>query len=111
MTEEAPRPPEDGEALAKELMVSLDPAMRGWMTGVPSYAPPVGIGEVMPALGVGKEVESNHPKLAEGTYVTGLFGIQEYATLPGDALTPIDPDLAPLATYLNVLGMPGMTAY
>jgi NADPH-dependent curcumin reductase CurA len=111
MTEEAPRSPEDGEALVKVLMLSLDPAMRGWMNDVPSYVPPVGIGEVMRAIGVGQVVESKHPKLAEGDYVTGLFGIQEYAALPGDALTPIDPQLAPLATYLNVLGMPGMTAY
>jgi NADPH-dependent curcumin reductase CurA len=111
MTEEAPRRPEDGEALVKVLMLSLDPAMRGWMNDVPSYIPPVGIGEVMRAIGVGQVVESKHPKLAEGDYVTGLFGIQEYATLHGDALTPIDHELAPLATYLNVLGMPGMTAY
>jgi NADPH-dependent curcumin reductase CurA len=111
MTEEAPRPPEDGEALVKVLMLSLDPAMRGWMNDVPSYVPPVGIGEVMRAIGVGQVVESKHERLSEGDYVSGLFGIQEYATLPGDALTPIDVELAGLATYLNVLGMPGMTAY
>jgi NADPH-dependent curcumin reductase CurA len=111
MTEEAPREPADGEALVKVLQLSLDPAMRGWMNDVPSYVPPVGIGEVMRAIGVGQVVESKHERLAEGDFVTGLFGIQEYATLPGDALTPIDADLAPLATYLNVLGVPGMTAY
>ena len=111
MTEEAPRAPEDGEALVKVLMLSLDPAMRGWMNDVPSYIPPVGLGEVMRAIGVGQVVESKHDGLSEGDYVTGLFGIQEYATLSGDALTPVDAELAPLATYLNVLGMPGMTAY
>ena len=62
-------------------MLSLDPAMRGWMNDVPSYVPPVGIGEVMRAIGVGQVVESKHDKLSEGDYVTGLFGIQEYATL------------------------------
>jgi NADPH-dependent curcumin reductase CurA len=111
MTEEAPRAPEDGEALVKVLMLSLDPAMRGWMNDVPSYVPPVGLGEVMRAIGVGQVVESKHDRLSEGDHVTGLFGIQEYATLSGDALTPVDTELAPLATYLNVLGMPGMTAY
>ncbi|MDT7713885.1 MAG: hypothetical protein QOG46_2807 [Pseudonocardiales bacterium] len=111
MTEEAPREPDDGEALVKVLQLSLDPAMRGWMNDVPSYVPPVGIGEVMRAIGVGQVVKSKHERLSEGDFVTGLFGIQEYATLPGDGLTPIDADLAPLATYLNVLGMPGMTAY
>src|SRR3954454_5667844 len=111
MTEENPRRPDDGEALVKVLQLSLDPAMRGWMNDVPSYVPPVGIGEAMRAIGVGQVVESKHERLSDGDYVSGLFGIQEYATLPGDALTPIDVELAPLATYLNVLGMPGMTAY
>jgi NADPH-dependent curcumin reductase CurA len=111
MTEEEPRPCADGEALVKVLQLSLDPAMRGWMNDVPSYVPPVGIGEVMRAIGVGQVVSSSHPRVNEGDYVTGLFGIQEYATLHGDALTVVDTDLAPLATYLNVLGMPGMTAY
>jgi NADPH-dependent curcumin reductase CurA len=56
-------------------------------------------------------VASKHPKFAEGAHVTGLFGVQEYAVMPGDGLTEIDEKIAPLATYLNVLGMPGMTAY
>jgi NADPH-dependent curcumin reductase CurA len=111
LVEEPPRDPEDGEALVKVLLLSLDPAMRGWMNDVPSYVPPVGIGEVMRAIGVGEVVASRHPKLQEGDFVTGLFGVQEYATLPGDALTPVDTEMAPLAAYLNVLGMPGMTAY
>ena len=111
IVEEPPREPGDGEVLVKVLLLSLDPAMRGWMNDVPSYIPPVGIGEVMRAIGVGEVVASRHPRLKEGDFVTGLFGVQEYATLPGDALTPVDAELAPLSTYLNVLGMPGMTAY
>src|SRR3954464_13664596 len=111
LTEETPREPGDGEVLVKVNMLSLDPAMRGWMNDVPSYIPPVGIGEVMRAIGVGEVVASQHEKLSEGDHVTGLFGIQEYATLSGDALTPVDAGLAPLATYLNMLGIPGMTAY
>jgi NADPH-dependent curcumin reductase CurA len=111
LVEEEPRDPDDGEVLVKVLLVSLDPAMRGWMNDVPSYVPPVGIGEVMRAIGIGQVVASRHPDVKEGDYVTGLFGVQEYATLPGDAVTVIDHRMAPLATYLNVLGLPGMTAY
>jgi NADPH-dependent curcumin reductase len=111
LTEEAVGEPGDGQVLVKVLMLSLDPAMRGWMNDVPSYVPPVGIGEVMRAIGVGQVVASNAEGVPEGSYVTGLFGIQEYATLPADAVTPVDPDHAPLPKYLNVLGMPGMTAY
>jgi NADPH-dependent curcumin reductase CurA len=103
--------PQDGEVTVKVLLVSLDPAMRGWMNDAPSYVPPVGIGEVMRAIGVGQVVASRHPRIDEGAYVTGLFGVAEHATLSGDAVTPVDPSLAPLPAYLNVLGMPGMTAY
>jgi NADPH-dependent curcumin reductase CurA len=110
-TEEPVGDPGDGEAVVKVLYLSLDPAMRGWMNDARSYVPPVGIGEVMRAIGVGEVVASNDSELSEGDKVTGLFGIQEYATLPGAALTKVDPELAPLPVYLNTLGMPGMTAY
>jgi NADPH-dependent curcumin reductase CurA len=111
LTEEDVPEPADGEVLVKVLLLSLDPAMRAWLDDVPSYIPPVAVGDVMRALGVGVVVESKHPDVEEGAYVTGLFGIQEYAVLPGNAVTEIDAGMAPLATWLNVLGMPGMTAY
>ena len=111
LVEEPAGEPGDGEVSVKVLMLSLDPAMRGWMNDAPSYVPPVGIGEVMRAIGVGQVVASKADGVPEGSYVTGLFGIQEYAVLPADAVTPVDPEMAPLAMYLNVLGMPGMTAY
>ena len=53
--------PGEGEVLVRVLYVSLDPAMRGWMNDGRSYIPPVGIGEVMRALGAGEVVASNHP--------------------------------------------------
>jgi hypothetical protein len=47
-----------GGVLIKTLALSLDPAMRGWMNEGKSYIPPVGIGEVMRAGGVGVVVAS-----------------------------------------------------
>ena len=109
--EEPVREPADGELLVQVLYVSLDPAMRGWMNDSRSYIPAVGIGEVMRAIAVGRVVASRHPDFAEGDHVTGLFGIQEYATLPADGIRKVDASLAPLPVHLNTLGMPGMTAY
>ncbi|HWE09808.1 MAG TPA: NADP-dependent oxidoreductase [Solirubrobacteraceae bacterium] len=110
-TEEPVAEPADGEALVKVRYLSLDPAMRGWMNDARSYLPPVGIGEVMRAGGVGEVLTSRHPALAAGDLVTGITGVQEYVTLGGDGLTKVDPGLARLPVYLGTLGMPGLTAY
>jgi NADPH-dependent curcumin reductase CurA len=103
--------PEDGEALVQVLQISLDPAMRGWMSDAPSYVPPVGLGEVMRAGTTGVVLESNSDKLTPGDHVVGILGVQEQAIAPGNALTKVDTAMAPLGTYLGALGMPGLTAY
>jgi NADPH-dependent curcumin reductase CurA len=110
-TEAAVGEPGDGEFLVRVLYLSLDPAMRGWMNEGKSYVPPVEIGEVMRAGGVGRVVASRHPDFAVGDHLTGMFGVQEYCLSNGRAVTKVDPTLAPLPTYLGILGMTGMTAY
>jgi NADPH-dependent curcumin reductase CurA len=109
--EEPVRDVRDGELLVKILYISLDPAMRGWCNETKSYVPPVGIGEVMRAGGLGRVVESKNPAFARGDYVTGLLGVQEYTISDGKGLNKIDPKIAPLPAYLGGLGMTGMTAY
>ena len=103
--------PGDGEIVVAVSHISLDPAMRGWMRDVPSYIPPVGIGEVMRAGAVGRVVASRHTGFAEGDHVHGAFGVTEHAVSDGRGIQKIDPDTAPLPTYLGALGMTGMTAY
>jgi NADPH-dependent curcumin reductase CurA len=110
-TEEPVRPPDAGEVLVGVKYLSLDPAMRGWMNEGKSYIPPVEIGAVMRALGVGTVLASRADGFAPGDYVSGGFGIQAFATLPAKQCTKVDITLAPLPAYLNILGMPGMTAY
>ena len=101
----------EGQFLIKNLYVSLDPAMRGWMNDAKSYIPPVGLGEVMRAGAIGVIQDSKNPAFAVGEHVVGMFGVQEYALSDGKGVTKVNPDLAPLPAYLGVLGMPGMTAY
>jgi NADPH-dependent curcumin reductase CurA len=110
-TEEPVRDLADGELLVKVLYLSLDPAMRGWMNEGRSYVAPVGIGEVMRAGGAGRVAESKNSAFAVGDLVTGMFGIQEYATSNGQGLSKVSTKFAPLPVYLSTLGMPGMTAY
>ncbi|GAA3249105.1 NADP-dependent oxidoreductase [Pseudonocardia petroleophila] len=109
-TEPVPEPA-DGRFVVRVTHLSLDPAMRGWMNAGRSYVPPVGVGEVMRALGAGQVVASRHPDFPEGAWVTGIFGVQEYAESDGGGVTVVDPSVVPLPTYLAVLGMTGMTAY
>jgi NADPH-dependent curcumin reductase len=105
------RQPGDGEVLVRSLYLSLDPAMRGWMNEGRSYVPPVQIGEVMRAGGVGRVVASRASAFAEGDHVYGTLGVQEYATLRAADLTKVDASIAPLPVFLGTLGMSGMTAY
>jgi NADPH-dependent curcumin reductase CurA len=114
MTTEPVADPADGQVLVKVLQLSLDPAMRGWMNEGRSYIPPVGIGEVMRAGGIGKVIASKSPGFSAGDLVAGGFGIQEYCLvtdLKRFGLHKIDPSIGTPSQWLNALGMPGMTAY
>jgi hypothetical protein len=108
---EAPvREPAAGELLVKTRYISLDPAMRGWMNEGKSYIAPIAIGELFRAIALGDVVTSNDPGFAAGDHVVGMFGVQEYATVPAQGVTKVQP-IAPLPLFLSALGMPGLTAY
>jgi NADPH-dependent curcumin reductase CurA len=117
LTEESvPAAPAPGVVLVRTLALSLDPAMRGWMNEGKSYIPPVALGEVMRAGGIGKVLASGHPDFAVGDTVTGGLGVQEFWAGGADevkraGLARADLRLGTPAQWLNVLGMPGMTAY
>src|SRR5215472_4376652 len=100
-----------GEAVVRTLYLSVDPYMRGRITGRNTYARGLQPGEVMVGGVVGEVVESNDPRMAKGDIVEGMLGWQEYAVAPAKSLRKVDPDFAPITTSLYVLGMPGLTAY
>jgi len=110
--EEPPPDPDNGHVLIRNMYLSLDPANRGWMTDRKSYVPPVGIGEVMRAGGIGRVEKSNHPNFQEGDIVQGMLGWQEYSVVDGRALTKLPKDSQlPLTAYLGLFGYIGLTAY
>jgi len=109
---EEPKPAAaDAEFVVQVDYLSIDPAMRTWMNAGRSYVPPVEIGEVMRALGVGHVVESRHPGFSVGDDVSGIFGVQRYALSRGAEVNKLDTTLAPATTYLGALGISGLTAY
>ncbi len=115
-TTEAVAEPEAGGVLVKTLSLSLDPAMRGWMNEGKSYIAPVEIGAVMRAGGIGVVVASKTPAFAVGDLVSAGLGVQQYCSIPAGELKrsgvfKINTRLGSPMQWLNVLGMPGMTAY
>ena len=93
------------------LYLSLDPYMRGRMDDRKSYAPSVGVGEVMTAQSICEVTASEHPDYKAGDIVLAPTGWRTHAASDGTALRKLDPNLAPITTGLGVLGMPGFTAY
>jgi NADPH-dependent curcumin reductase len=115
-TSEPVAEPADGGIVVKTLLLSLDPAMRGWMNEGKSYIPPVEIGAVMRAGAIGRVVASNHPGFKVGDHVSAGTGVQEYAAFDAEQIKragvfKIDTRLGTPSQWLNVLGMPGMTGY
>ena len=109
---EEPKPvAAEGQFVVQVDYLSIDPAMRTWLNAGRSYVPPVEIGEVMRALGVGHVVESRHPGFAVGDDVSGIFGVQRYAVSDGTEVNKIDTALAPAPVHLSALGISGLTAY
>jgi NADPH-dependent curcumin reductase len=103
--------PGEGEVLLRGIYLSLDPYMRGRISGVRSYARPTEIGDVIEGRVVGQVVRSRDPGFREGDYAAGGYGWQLYSAVPAGGLQKLDPAEAPISTALGVLGMPGMTAY
>jgi NADPH-dependent curcumin reductase CurA len=108
--EPAPEPGE-GQVRVQVEYISLDPAMRSWMNAGRSYVPPVEIGEVMRAAGIGRVTDSRHPDYDVGDHVYGVFGVQRYAVSEASGLTRVDTSLAPAPVHLGALGISGLTAY
>src|ERR1700741_708626 len=109
--EERAAEPAHGQFLVELEYLSLDPAMRGWMNDVRSYVPPVGIGEVMRAGGIGRVAPSSNSDYYLGDLVFGQFWIQLYRISDGRGVHLVDTALAPAPVHLGALGMTGLTAY
>ena len=109
---EEPLPaPKDGEMLCRTIYLSLDPYMRGRISGVKSYAKGVDPGDLMVGGTVSEVLESKHSSFKAGDVVQGYDGWQTHAISTGVGVRRLDAGVAPISTALGVLGMPGMTAY
>ncbi len=112
-TESEPAPePADGEALVKVRYLSIDPTIRTWMDDVPSYLPPIQIGEVIRSGGVGEVIESRTDAYQPGQLLFGMTGWQDYVIADeGEKSMQVLPDGVPPGIAIGILGVTGMTAY
>jgi NADPH-dependent curcumin reductase CurA len=103
--------PAPGQALVRNLWMSVDPYMRGRMYDRPSYVPPFQIGEALQGGAIGEVVASADPSLQPGDRVESFLGWREGFVAPAGALQKIPAENVSPQAYLGVLGMPGLTAY
>ncbi len=116
------------DLVLETLYVSMDPAMRGWMSSAKSYLPPVPLGTVMRASCICKIIGASSGLLQQ-TYPIGslvrteIVGVQTYCLLKNctapkarkllnnlPLVLPHHTSLSP-ASFLGVLGTTGWTAY
>jgi NADPH-dependent curcumin reductase CurA len=110
ITRPAPEPA-DGEALVRTTYVGLDAAVRTWLNDQPGYLPPVQLGEVIRAAGIGEVVASRCGAYAVGDVITTLTGFQEYVIVRDDLFSTPIPDENDQLAIMSVYGPTGATAY
>lgn len=102
-----------GQFIIRNHYASLDPAMRGWMDDLPSYMPPIALGDAVRAGTIGVVVSSKAPDFPVGQWVAGLHALEDYSVgQHGGTTRRIEPaDGIPITNYLSILGGVGLTAY
>ena len=100
-----------GMVLIKTIYLSVDPYMRGRMSGIRTYISPYELGEPITGGIVGEIIESKSPEFKIGDIVTGDLSWSDYNVADVKKLRKVDPNVAPISTSLSILGMVGLTAY
>jgi NADPH-dependent curcumin reductase CurA len=100
-----------GEMRVRNIYLSVDPAQRGWASSESNYSSPVAIGDPMRSLAVGVVVESFCAEYAEGDFLYGWFGWQDYAIATPDRVIFRAKQDVPLTAVGSLLGINGVTAY
>ncbi|WP_456274981.1 NADP-dependent oxidoreductase [Bacillus sp. AK031] len=103
--------PNENQVLVKTIYLSVDPYMRGRMSDAKSYVEPFKLNEPLNGGVIAKVVQSKSSQFKKGDFVIGMLPWQEYAVASEVEIRKIDSEIAPLTSYLGILGMTGLTAY
>ncbi len=104
------RKPDAQELLCETLCLSLDPYLRGKISGR-HISGAINVGDLMAGEAISRVLESNSDRFKQGDIVAAHSGWQSHPVVGEDAARPVNPELGPLSTLLGILGMPGLTAY
>ena len=102
--------PAAGELRGETLYLSLDPYLRGKISGR-HLSGAVNEGGLMAGEALSRVVESKSDKFKEGDIIAAHSGWQSRPVINADSTRAVNPELGPLSTLLGILGMPGLTAY
>ena len=105
------RTPSDGEVLLETIYLSIDPAMRSWMSEGTGYNQEMAIGDVMQGGGIARVLESRAEGYAPGDLVQARLGWQTHPTLPARYLQKLDLDMGTAEDWIGPLGLSAVTAY
>lgn len=107
----AARAPGAGEVLLATQYLSIDPAMRSWMSSGTGYQQSIPLGEVMRGGGIARVLASRADGFAPGDYVQARLGWQSHPTIPGKFLQKLDLSLGTIMDWIGPLGLSAVTAY
>ena len=105
------RVPDAGEMSAETVYISIDPAMRSWITEGTGYARPVPIGDVMRAGGIARVLESRADGFAPGDLVQGRVDWQSHPVLRASQAQKLDLSVGSAEDWIGPLGTSALTAY
>ena len=112
LREEVLEAPTEGFVTLKNSYISLDPAIRGWMSDAPSYVEPIPLGDAVRSTLIGRVVASSSKDFQVGDLAFGLGGWELYSTMPAEVANKLDESKGVSHShYLSILGLTGMTAY
>ena len=105
------RAPDAGEVLLETVYLSIDPAMRSWMSVGTGYQQGIPLGEVMRGGGIARVLDSRNEGFAAGDLVQARLGWQTHPTIAGRYLQKLDLSLGTVEDWIGPLGLSAVTAF
>ena len=105
------RAPAAGEVLVETIYLSIDPAMRSWMSDGTGYQQSIPLGEAMRGGGIARVLESRSDGFSTGDMVQARLGWQSHPTIAGRHLQKLDLTLGTIEDWIGPLGLSAVTAY